>query len=143
MEEILRFIQETDKNTPMEEEDDPQQEENSSQSNENTSQSAENVPQQEEGEIQTTTADSTKRNHSDQSENEDHQPRRRRRTSNEDPILEDTALVFAKMSQKLEDIRVYQSDVDTVRANESELNINIPGYRGDKPQIIRLITLYK
>ena len=47
------------------------------------------------------------------------------------------------MSQKLEDIRVYQSDVDTVRANESEININIPGYRGDEPQIIRLITLYK
>ena len=68
MEEILRFIQETDENTPMEEEDDPQQEQNNSQSNENTTQSAENVPQQEEGEIQTTTADSTKRNHSDQSE---------------------------------------------------------------------------
>ena len=52
MEEILRFIQETDENTPMEEEDDPQQEENNSQSNENTSQSAENVPQQEEGQQQ-------------------------------------------------------------------------------------------
>jgi len=89
-----------------------------------------------------------KRIHSDNSEDEIslREIRKRRTTTAEagkDSILMDSTFVFAKMSQPISEIKVFQSDLDKIRSLENELDMNVPGYLGSDAQTIRLIHLYK
>lgn len=89
--------------------------------------------------------ESCKRLHSDNSEEELKSLRqsRRRKAIQEDPVLEETDFSFARHSERLDEVQVYQSDFDTFRKFESKFDLKIPGYEGKYEQIVRLLYLYK